>query len=127
MDNDIRLKNSLETVFIQKEVDMSNPAVLASLISAASGMALSSNNIIDSETTRDELLNLYGQSENENLRNLSYLNSNYVKANIGYSVQFEDYDRAAACYNAEKQTYDSLYTQISERAKQHQQTTGKSL
>ena len=127
MDNDMRLKSLVENIFIQKDVDMNKPIVLASLISAASGMSLASNNIIDSETTRDELLNLYCQSENESLRNLSYLNSNYVKVNIGYSVEFEDYDKASACYNSQKQIYDSLYNQIAQRSKEHQQTNGKSM
>ena len=127
MDNDMRLKSLVENIFIQKDVDMNKPIVLASLISAVSGMSLASDNIIDSETTRDELLNLYGQSENESLRNLSYLNSNYVKANIGYSVEFEDYDRVSACYNSQKQIYDALYNQIAQRSKEHQQPNGKSM
>lgn len=125
--SDISLKNQLERTFIQKEVNMNNPAVIASLVSAASGMTLAADTTMDSEITRNEILELYGQSQNEGLRNMSYLNSNYVKANIGYSVQFEDYGRARACYLADKENYDSLYEKINNRFKSHEQVAGKSL
>lgn len=126
MDNENLLKNSLKEIFVKKEVDMNNPIVLASIISAASGMANASD-IISPENARNELLNLYNQSENDELRNMSYLNSNYVKHNIGYSVEFEDYGKASACYMAQKDVYDKLYGQISELSKTHEQPTGKSL
>ena len=125
--SDISLKNQLERTFIQKEVNMNNPAVIASLVSAASGMTLAADTTMDSEITRNEILELYGQSQNEGLRNMSYLNSNYVKANIGYSVQFEDYERARACYLADKENYDTLYEKINNRFKSHEQVAGKSL
>lgn len=124
MNSDIILKNNLEKMFIKKEVDINNPAVLASLISAVSGMASASDFAIDSEETRDELLDLYGQNENEELKSMSYLNSNFVKLNIGYSVQFEDYDSARTCYMADKQNYDRLYTGIANRSLQHERATG---
>lgn len=126
MDNENSLKNMLKETFVKQEVDMNNPIVLASIISAASGMANVSD-IISEEKTRDELLNLYSQGENTELRNMSYINSNYVKHNIGYSVEFEDYGKASTCYNAQKDVYDKLYGQISELSKTHEQTTGKSL
>lgn len=125
--SDINLKNQLERTFIQKEVDLNSPSVIASLVSAASGMTLAADTTMDSEITRNEILELYGQSENESLRNMSYLNSNYVKANIGYSVQFEDYERARTCYLADKENYDTLYAKINNRFKSHEQVTGKSL
>lgn len=113
--NDMRLKRVVEAVFNQSRADIEDPAVLAAIITAASKMARCSE-MVTEDVTVEQLLDLYEKVGDPGLTKLIGMGPQYVKANIGYSVDFNDYANSMAYYTANKATLDSMYTDISNRA-----------
>lgn len=111
------LKEKLESIFVKQEADLTLPHNLGALITAASKMAIPSS-IIDEYTTMDELISLYNASEEA--KSLIGMGPQYVKTNIGYSVDFQDYNAATTTYNASKGSYDELYQMILNRSEERQ-------
>lgn len=108
--------NKVENLFVKKELNEKNSAVIAAIITAASEMAKCSD-IIDSETMVTQLLDLYKKNENEEVKSLIGMAPEYVNNNIGYSVDFRDFSSAKVNYDIEKAKYDEVYTEIGARAK----------
>ncbi len=128
MDYDVELKAKVENTFLKKpEASIEQPSVLAAMITAASQMANASDGITTPYTTTEELLDLYGKSEDGKVTSLLGMQSSYIKLNTGYSVEVEDMGAAAATYQAQQATYDEIYNRIAERAKSHEKESGKSL
>lgn len=73
------------------------------------------SNIVSKENVISELSNLLGSEEDKRVSSLIGMNPNYVKAAIGYAVDFSDYDRTSIAYNSQKEEYDKLYTDINTR------------
>lgn len=109
------LKEKIEGLFVKQETDLTLPNTLGALITAASKMA-SPSEIVDEHTSIDELINLYNASEET--KNLIGMSPQFVKANIGYSVDFQDYNAAATAYNVDKENYDELYHMILNRSEE---------
>ncbi len=126
---DLCLKNQLERTFIKKEehMNVSSPNILAALITASSMMAIPSDGIATRQMVETELLDLYGKAEDEQVLQLIGMSPSFVKTNIGFSVDFQDYSSAYVAYQAEKDTYDKIYEQISNRNKEHEINNGRSL
>jgi len=113
--NDLELRRKVESVFNQKKSDINEPAVLAAIITAASNMARCSE-LVTEEVTVEQLLDLYQKSDDSIIGGLIGMGPQYVKANIGYSVDFNDYANSMAAYNADKQSLDIMYAEILNRS-----------
>ena len=113
--NDMRLKRVVEALFNQSKADVNDPAVLAAIITAASKMARCSE-MVTEDITVEQLLDLYEKVDDPGLTKLIGMGPQFVKANIGYSVDFNDYGSSMANYNQNKELYDGLYSDISNRA-----------
>ncbi len=128
MEQDIELRARVENTFIKSpEADIAQPSVLAAMITAASAMSRESNGVATPEMTTEELLDLYGKTEDGQVTSLLGMASPYIRLNTGYSVQVEDMGAAAANYRAMQAEYDAIYGQIAERAKSHEKEAGRSL
>lgn len=110
--DEVLLKQKLNEIFVKKEINIENPNCMAALITAASKMATYSNRI-DEFTTIDELVDLYMASEET--KQLIGMAPQYVKANIGYSIDFNDFNVAENAYRSEKNAYNELYYRIAKR------------
>ena len=97
------------------------------MITAASQMAVQSNGITTPDITVEELLHLYEKTGEREVTDLIGMSSSFVKANIGYSVEFEDSNLAATAYNSMKSEYDELYQKIATRQVTRNMDTGRSL
>lgn len=113
--NDLMLKKNLESTFNIKKANINEPIVLISMITAASKMANCSS-VVTEQTTIEQLLDLYQKSDNNEITSLIGIGSQYVKNNIGYAVDFNDIESALIAYQANKQVYDKIYSDISQRA-----------
>lgn len=128
MEQDMSLKRNVEKMFIKKsDADIQQPSVMAAVITAASAMSRESNGLATPEMTTEELLDLYGKTDDGMVTSLLGMQSSYIKLNTGYSVEVEDMGSAAANYRAEQEAYDAMYGQIAERAKERTMESGKSL
>ena len=112
---DLKLKSNLNNTFNSKKADINQPSVLAALITAASKMARCTE-FVTEEMTIQQLLDLYQKSDDELVTGLIGMGPQYVKNNIGYSVDFNDISFAQMAYQANKKSYDELYTAIQQRA-----------
>ena len=64
MEQDIVLKRNVENVFVDKsKADVTQPHVLAAMITAASAMSRESEGIATPDMTTEELLDLYGKTD----------------------------------------------------------------
>lgn len=125
MEQDAILKRNVENVFVDKsKADVAQPHVLAAMITAASAMSRESEGIATPEMTTEELLDLYGKTEDGQVTSLLGMSSAYIQLNTGYSVQVEDMGAASANYRAQKPVYDMIYGQIAERARVRQEEKG---
>ncbi len=126
MEKDLELKRSVENIFItdEKKADVVQPHVLAAMITAASAMSIPSG-ITTPEVATEELLDLYGKTDDGKVTSLLGMSSSYIKLNTGYSVEVEDMGSAYANYSAQKEEYDQLYSGIAERSKSHTKEEGK--
>lgn len=125
MEQDTILKRNVENVFVDKsKADVAQPHVLAAMITAASEMSRESEGIATPEMTTEELLDLYGKTEDGQVTSLLGMSSAYIQLNTGYSVQVEDMGAASANYRAQKPVYDMIYGQIAERARVRQEEKG---
>lgn len=128
MEQDVSLKQNVEKMFIKKtDANIQQPSVMAAVITAASAMSRESNGLATPEMTTEELLDLYGKTDDGMVTSLLGMQSSYIKLNTGYSVEVEDMGSAAANYRAEQEAYDTMYGQIAERSKERTMESGKSL
>ena len=112
--NDLRLRRMVESNFNINNANINENIVLASVITAASKMARC-NDIISEDVTVEQLLDLYQRTGDKELASLIGMGPQYVKSNIGYSVDFNDYANSMATYNANKENYDNMYSTIAQR------------
>lgn len=127
MEQDMQLKANVERMFIRKpDVDIYKPSVMAAVITAASAMSRESE-VATPEMTTEELLDLYGVTGDGKVTSLLGMQSSYIQLNTGYSVIVEDMGSASINYQAQKESYDALYGQISERSKERLKESGKLL
>ena len=125
MEQDIVLKRNVENVFVDKsKADVTQPHVLAAMITAASAMSRESEGIATPDMTTEELLDLYGKTDDGQVTSLLGMSSAYIQLNTGYSVQVEAMGAASANYRAQKPVYDMIYGQIAERARVRQEEKG---
>ena len=125
MEQDIVLKRNVENVFVDKsKADVTQPHVLAAMITAASAMSRESEGIATPDMTTEELLDLYGKTDDGQVTSLLGMSSAYIQLNTGYSVQVEDMGAASANYRAQKPVYDMIYGQIAERARVRKEEKG---
>ncbi len=133
IERDMELKKLLESIFIKNsDVNLSQPNVIAAVITAASNMASVSDITNSSETlmsdiVRTEGLELYGKTDDEMVNRLIGMGPQYVKPVIGYSVDFMDWNSARLNYENQKAEYDQLYTGMMERYKSHEVEKGRNL
>lgn len=119
--NDLILRQKVEKVFITKEgVNVNEPNVIAAIITAASAMSRESNGIITPDMTTMELLDLYNKVDDEDVTNLIGMSSSYVNLATGYNVEFENMQAAMGNYRSNKNSYDEIYTKLSNRALTHE-------
>ena len=104
------LKIAALDVFCKKQVDLKRPEVIASIITAASGMAVATDKY-SSDVTMESLLEAFDSLDNETITNLVGMGPQYVKQNIGYSVDFNDYGGALAAYESDKDNYNRVFSQ----------------
>jgi len=114
--NDYQIKSQTNSIFVKKEVDINDPAVIASIITAASTMAIASDIEISKDVVTTQLLDLYQKSSDETVSNLIGLGPQYVENNIGFATDFNDYTSARAAYEAQKNVFDTYYNNIAQRA-----------
>lgn len=110
--NEVFLKQKLEEMFVHKDCNLKNVSSLAALITAASKMAMHSG-IVNEFDTIDELIDLYNVEEET--KKLIGMSPQYVKSNIGYSVDFMDFNISKRVYDANKFSYDDLYKRVAKR------------
>lgn len=109
-----KILNEISHIFIGKDIDKSASNVKAAIITAVSEMAKTSD-IISKDITQEEVIELLNAKDNEEVIGLIGMSPNYVKSIIGYSVDFNDYASSMVNYNANKEAYDKLYTDINLR------------
>ena len=104
------LKLAALDTFCKMQVDLNKPAVIASIITAASRMAVSTDKY-SSDVTTESLLEAFNALDNEAITSLIGIGPQYVKQNIGYSIDFNDYGAACAAYESDKFNYDRVFSQ----------------
>ena len=97
----------LMSCFVKEKVDLSADNVQAAMVTAAIKMANSSN-IISEHQTEEKLVTFLS----DDAKKMVGMGPQYVKSIIGYSVDFNDYTKAASAYISEKDKYDKLYKDI---------------
>lgn len=105
------LINETINIFVKQSVNLNLPIIVASILTASSKMAKYSEIVTDNETL-EVLHPLFNPTDDEKVKKLIGLSPDYVKNNIGYSVNFNDYDSALAEYQSHKEQYDKLYNSI---------------
>lgn len=113
--DEVLLKEKLRECFIKKEIKDKSSNVLASLITAASKIS-SFSEVIGEEETMEELMELY--EIEEETKQLIGMPPQYVKASIGYSVDFLDYGSAKIAYDSNKREYDEIYNRLYNRSQE---------
>lgn len=113
--NDLKLKSEVERIFNVKGADSNETHVLAAIITAASKMARCTE-IVSENITVEQLLDLYQKNEDKELASLIGMGPQYVNAAIGYHVDFNDYSNSLYAYKSQKEDYDKVYTEVSQRA-----------
>lgn len=106
MSNEFTIKRLAEKIFIKKECDINQPHIIASMITAAAEMAKASDTV-SREQVIDVLAEIYNAKDNQQIGNIP---SSFVKSNIGYSVDFNDYNGVQVNYGVD---YERLYSEIS--------------
>ena len=93
--------------------DLNDPKTVGAIISAASNMAIASDDELDyhMEPTREALLEAFDVENNPNIAEFSEMAPQYVKPLIGYSVDFKDYGAARAEYESDKDSYNMVFGQ----------------
>lgn len=124
-EQDMMLRAQVENVFVAKDKreNITQPHVLASMITAASQMSKASEGIATPEMTTEQLLDLYGKKEDEAVIHFLGMASPYIKLNTGYSVEVEDIGAATLNYRVQQATYDEIYRQIAARANVEEKET----
>ncbi len=116
----ISLRIQAETLFIKRDCEPSLPIVQAAVVTAASNMACPSN-IVDEQTTIEELLNAYNAQGNEEVKNLIGMDSKLLNSVIGFDVNTNDMNAVIANYVSRKEEYDFFYKNVYESSKKHTQ------
>lgn len=94
----------------KNQVDLKKPEVVASIITAASRMAVATDKY-SPDVTCESLIEAFNASDNNEVISLIGMGPQYVKSNIGYSIDFNDYGAACAAYEADKEKYNRLFSQ----------------
>ncbi len=118
---DALLKNNLEKQFVINKSNLDEPQVLAAMITAASKMAKCTDNV-DENMVVDEILDLYRKAEDVGVTSLIGMAPQYVRNNIGYAVDFNDYNSAIMAYKANVEAYDKIYYGILKRSEERNQS-----
>lgn len=100
--------------FVQKEIDLNEPTVIAAIISAAKGMALCSSTVTP-ENVIDAMINAFDVKENADAQRLIGMGPSFVSAIIGFSINFEDPMAASLNYNLQNGEYEALFSTIKEK------------
>lgn len=111
---EMRLKRNLNTLFNVKNVDLNQPNNLAAIITAASKMAIPSG-IVTEDIAIEQLLDLYKKKEDQEVNAMIGMGPQFVKSNIGYSVEFNDPAAAMVAYQTNSEMYSQLYREILNR------------
>lgn len=110
------IKKYSQQLFVKNDANMTLDHNVAALITAASQMSLAAQEpVISSDQVVEELLDVYNKKDEQMVQDLIGMGPQFVKKNIGYSVDFNDYAAANVAYNAEKDAYSALYKNISLR------------
>lgn len=117
------IKKLVESQFIKKECELDNPTIVAAIITAAAKMARLSNIATETETLAC-LIELYGAEENQYAGEMP---PQFVKSNIGYSIDFNDIGPASVAYDADEENYNALYTAIHEYIMKKENNTTKTM
>lgn len=103
----ILINSRLQTLFVNKEVDMTADNVNAAIVTAASKMAIPSRII-----GQDEVATVLSEDLSDQAKSMIGMGPQYVKEIIGYSVDFNDAGAALMEYSTLKDEYDMLYIYI---------------
>lgn len=68
--------------------------------------------------TIDELLDVYGRTDDKQVAESVGMTLPYVQDNIGFSIDFINYSRAMAAYLANQEAYNRYYETIHRRNQQ---------
>ena len=113
---DLNLMLELQKAFVKKDnVNFSEDSVVAAIATAASKIALASQKF-DESLIADQVIELYKKSDNENVYSMIGMGPQYVRANIGYSVDFNNYGAVTGEYSANETQYDSIFNKLKYRS-----------
>ena len=115
---DEELRNILCSLFVKNKDDLRDGLQdneIAAIASAADWMAKCTDYVFAENAVRDNVVDLFGKSEDEEVKKIYNMTSSVVKAIIGYSVEFEDYSAALAAYNVQAPLYNGLYERMQRR------------
>ncbi len=97
------LKNAAIRTFCKIQVELTDPKVIGSIVSAASNMAMASD-IGSYDATYKSLLEAFKAENDEETVRYSELAPQYVQSIIGYTVDFKNYGVAKAELKAAEAT-----------------------
>ena len=116
-EEDLRLlKNAAVRTFCKIPVELTDPKVIGSIVSAASNMAMASD-IGSYDATYESLLEAFKAENDEETVRYSELAPQYVQSIIGYTVDFKNHGVAKAELEAAEATGIGDYNFIFGQAK----------
>ncbi len=116
-DMDRVIKKVTEEVFNVNNSNTEDINVLAAMIAASAGISISGG-ISNEQMVKEGLISVYDQKDNEELGELiNMMAPQNVKANIGFAVDYRDYNQAKTFYEANQETLNKYYTLINERSR----------
>lgn len=118
------LVNNVLSTFVKQEVDKTKPSVIAAILTASSEMAKCSE-VATEEGTLVVLGPLFNPEGNKDIQSLVGMSPNYVRSNIGYSVDFRDPGMATVNYQAQKEQYDQIYNEVARQMEQQKGSISK--
>lgn len=104
-------KTLLESLFIKNGADTTKPHIIGAIASACAGIATCCTEL-NKEDIKKAVLKLYNMEELDGLDDLTNMSPSYVKTNIGFSIDFKDYNASKLYYELNKEALDSLYNSI---------------
>ncbi len=116
MNYDLAILSRSNNLFLKKDVDTFSDDVVASIVTAAMEMSKFAEIPYTTEdTVKEELLDIYKKKDSEEVLELIGSAPQFVKNSIGFSVDFKDFNKGTLAYQADKESYDSLYQMIEKR------------
>ncbi len=109
-------------LFHPAKEDIKRPEVMAAVIYAASKMALATEYENAEVVCENELLDLFGQSENVDLKEMIPLSDPFVRQYTGLSIDVMDYGSVSQLFEMEP-AYQSYYYDVFQRAERRKQDT----